>query len=49
MKLRPMSISLMRSWARVSGSWRKLCVSSQLVPSKGSTQAGKCFSVGNSC
>ena len=49
MKLRPMSTSRVRSSANVSGSWRKLCFSSQLVPIRGSTQAGTCFSLGNSC
>lgn len=48
MKLRPTSISRVRSSARVSGNWRKVCFSSQLVPIRGSMQAGKCFSLGNS-
>lgn len=48
MKLRPTSSSRVRSSARVSGNWRKLCFSSQLVLIRASEQAGKCFSLGNS-
>lgn len=49
MKLRPMSASRLLSSSKVSGSWRKLCSSSQLVPIRGSMESEKCFSLGNSC
>lgn len=49
MKLRPMSTSRLLSSSKVSGSWRKLCSSSQLVPIRGSVESEKCFSLGNSC
>lgn len=46
MKLETHVHQWVRSSAKVSGSWRKLCFSSQFSSIRGSMQAGKCFSSG---